>query len=473
METSLFDPATLYVVADNHKSGDFAPYLFESRDLGRTWRSMAGDLPKNTIVWAIQQDHVRPELFFVGTEFGIYMSPNAGKNWHQLGSLPTIPFRDLKLHRRDDDLVGASFGRGFFVLDDYGPLRELAAAVDNEASLFPVRDAWWFVPYRPGQAVGRPEQGTDDFTAPNPPHGALFTYYLKSAPATARERRQEAEKELAAKKADVPFPGFEALRAEALEPAPKLMVLVSNAAGEPVRFIEGPAKAGLHRVNWDLRGASPNPVDLSPPAFRPPWDLDSPGPLVAPGRYSAQLVELTAAGSRKLGAAQDFEVKAVPNLSPGTDPATVAAFQQRTAEAGRRLAWVQAEIGQVRTQLKHLEATLPATAKADPGLFVRLAALGAKLAAIELRLNGDPARQKLDEPDLLSIGGRLGMVMAGHFETRQMPTKTQQRDLAVAEEELAKVEKDLAALIGGELAEIEAAFAAAGAPWTPGRRVLP
>lgn len=473
VETSLHDAATLYVVADNHKNGDFAPYLFESRDLGRTWRSMAGDLPKNTIVWAIQQDHVRPELFFVGTEFGIYMSPNAGKNWHKLGSLPTIPFRDLKLHRRDDDLVGASFGRGFFVLDDYGPLRELAAAVETEASLFPVRDAWWFVPYRPGQAVGRPEQGTDDFTAPNPPHGALFTYYLKAAPTTARERRQQAEKELAAKKVDVPFPGFEALRAEALESKPKVLVMVTDAAGKPVRWIEGPATEGLHRVSWDLRGASPNPVDLSPPAFRPPWDQGTQGPLVAPGRYSAQLVAWTPSGVSKLGVARDFEVKPVPNLSPGTDPAVVAAFQQRSAEAGRRLAWVQAEIGEVHTQLKHLEATLPLAAKADPELFVRLAGFRSKLAEIELRLNGDPARQKLDEPDLLAIGGRLWAVMAGHFETRQMPTETQRRDLEVAEKELAGVEKDLAVLIDGELAEIEAAFAAAGAPWTPGRRVLP
>jgi photosystem II stability/assembly factor-like uncharacterized protein len=157
VELSLHDAGTLFVVADNHKMGDFAPYVFQSTDLGRTWRSISGDLPKGTIVWAIQQDHVRPDLLFLGTEFGIYWSPNGGGNWHKLtGGVPTISFRDLKLHRRDTDLVGATFGRGFYVLDDYTPLREVAAGtVGGAGGLFPVRDAWWYVPYQPGQAAPR------------------------------------------------------------------------------------------------------------------------------------------------------------------------------------------------------------------------------------------------------------------------------------------------------------------------------
>ncbi len=106
--------------------------------------------PKGTIVWSIQQDHVRPDLFFLGTEFGLYWTPNGGRNWHELGGgVPTIAFRDLKIHRRDSDLVGATFGRGFYVLDDYTPLRALAAGgLDSGDALFPVRDAWWYVPYR-------------------------------------------------------------------------------------------------------------------------------------------------------------------------------------------------------------------------------------------------------------------------------------------------------------------------------------
>jgi photosystem II stability/assembly factor-like uncharacterized protein len=268
VEASLHDPSTIYVAADAHKTGDFSPYLFESTDLGRSWRSIAGDLPKRTIVWAIQQDHEQPALLFIGTEFGLYFTTNRGGNWHKLGGgVPTIPFRDLKIHRRDNDLVGASFGRGIWILDDYSPLRSLASAVAQEGVLFPIRDAWWYVPSTPGQAPGDPTMGSDHFTAPNPPFGALLTYSLRQAPTTERERRLAAERPLAEAGRDVPFPGYERLRREAMEQGPRVLLRVADAAGRPVRWIEGPVTAGLHRVNWDLRGPAPNPVNLTPEGF--------------------------------------------------------------------------------------------------------------------------------------------------------------------------------------------------------------
>lgn len=473
VEMSRVDGATLYVVADNHKNGDFAPYVFESSDLGRSWRSMAGDLPKGTIVWAIQQDHVRPELFFLATEFGLYFSVDRGSHWLKMGGVPTIAFRDLKLHRRDGDLVGASFGRGLFVLDDYTLLRQLATGpIGGDGALFPVRSAWWYVPVQTGQAPGRPELGTDDFTADNPPHGALFSYYLTQAPSTAKEARQETDKAHAEKGTDVPFPGFEQLRAEALEEKPKVLLIVSDAQGRRVRWIEGPAEEGLHRVNWDLRGANPDPIVLSPPAFRAPWEEPGKGPLVAPGRYSVELVIVSVDGVRSLSAAQEFEVKAVPNLAPGTDPSAVAAFQQRTADAARRGASVASELMGLREQLKHMRATLAQTPRASPALYAQLDAVSGTVAELGIRLEGDPARQKLSESDIRSISDRIGMVRYGHWDTRQPPTGTQQSDLADAEAGLTRLESDLKALILGDVARLEAAFTAAGAPWTPGRRML-
>jgi hypothetical protein len=380
----------------------------------------------------------------------------------------------VKLHRRDNDLVGASFGRGIYVLDDYTPLRSFvagAAALAQEGVLFPVRDAWWFVPYQPGQAPGRPELGTDDFTAPNPPHGALFTYFLREESISAREARKAGEKALREKGEDVSFPGFDRLRAEALETDPKVLLIVSDAAGRKVRWIEGPAKEGLHRVSWDLRGPNPDPVVLDPPAFRPPWDSQPAGPLVAPGRYSAELVLVSASGARSLGAAQSFEVKPVPNLPPGTDPVAVAAFQGETAEAGRRLSSAAAELGRVRNQLRQMRATLGETPTADVALYARLDAVAQAVAELELRLQGDPARQRLSEPETLSIGERVWAIKAGHWQTRQMPTATQRRSLEIATAGLDALERDLKALLAGDLAKLEEAFAAAGAPWTPGRRV--
>ena len=471
VEASLHNARTIYVVADNHKNGDFSPYVYESADLGRTWRSISGDLPKGTIVWAIQQDHVRADLLFLGTEFGIYVSTNRGVNWIKLsGGVPTISFRDIKIHRRDNDLVGASFGRGFYVLDDYSPLREIGAgALSGEGALFPVRDAWWFVASQPGQAPGRPEIGTDDFTTANPPMGALLTYYLKEAPTTAKEARQATEKTLREKGADTPFPGFDRLREEALESGPKVLLVISDAAGRKVRWIEGPAKAGLHRVNWDLRGPSPDPVDLNQPAFRPPWAGSPVGPLTAPGRYSAELIVVSANGVRRVGTPQSFEVKPVPTAPSGTDFSVVAAFQQQTAELRRLVAAAEEKIGGVREQLRHMRAALLQTPRANTDLFARLDSLAKGLAGLSLRLSGDPARQTLNESDAPSISGRVGEVMGGHWETRQMPTSTQRRDIEIAGSALEGLTRDLKALIEGDLARLKTDLEAAGAPWTPGR----
>jgi hypothetical protein len=210
---------------------------------------------------------------------------------------------------------------------------------------------------------------------------------------------------------------------------------------------------------------------LDPPAFRAPWDPPPVGPLVAPGRYSAELVVVSASGARSLGVAQSFEVKPVPNLPPGTDPAAVAAFQGETAEAGRRLSSVASELGLIQTQLRQMRATLAETPRADLALYARLDAVGQAVAELERRLQGDPARQTLSEPETPSIAERVGAIRAGHWQTRQMPTATQRRDLEIAMASLDALESDLKALIAGDLAKVEEAFAAAGAPWTPGRRV--
>ena len=146
IEASQHDPNVVFVAVDAHKLGDYRPYLFKSNDKGKSWKSIVGDLPSETIIWSIKQDHEDPELLFIGTEFGIYFSYNAGVNWIKLqGGVPTIPFRDLAIQKRNNDLVGASFGRGIYVLDDYSPLSSLKEVVDAKSSTaLPVRDAWWY-----------------------------------------------------------------------------------------------------------------------------------------------------------------------------------------------------------------------------------------------------------------------------------------------------------------------------------------
>ncbi|MHC5002127.1 MAG: WD40/YVTN/BNR-like repeat-containing protein, partial [Planctomycetota bacterium] len=255
IKADLHDPDTVYAVVDDHKSGDFTPYVLKSADRGRTWTSIAGDLPDRHIVWRLVQDHERPELLFAGTEFGVFFTIDGGWHWVKLtGGVPVIPFRDLAIQRRENDLVGATFGRSFYVLDDYTPLRHVSEEMlAGEAALLPVRDAWWYVPRRPLGGGGKASQGEAFFIAPNPPFGAVFTYYLRDALKTRKEQRREREKAIEKAGGDTPYPGWDALREEQLEDDPAIVLTVRDADGAVVRRVTGPVGAGFHRVAWDLR----------------------------------------------------------------------------------------------------------------------------------------------------------------------------------------------------------------------------
>ena len=471
VEASLHDANTVFAVADAHKFGDYRPLLFISTNRGRSWQSITGDLPEGTIVWVIKQDHENENLLFIGTEYGLYFSYNQGENWVPLKSgVPTIPFRDIELHQRDNDLVGASFGRGFYVLDDYSALRRMSEVVAaKKNTLFPVRNAWWYIPNEPMQAKGQPTLGSTAFVADNPPFGALLTYYIANSPQTAKAQRQEAEKALRQKGEDAPFPGWETLNAEAEEDAPQVLLLIRNAAGDPVRWIKGKSGKGLHRSNWNLRLAAPNPINLSRPSFTPPWAGAAQGPLATPGTYSVQLYMAHDGELNVQGEAQTFEVKAVPTLPDGTDTEVVAAFQQKTGDLQRRISGAGRLMGEASERLRFLEAALPQTPKAEASHFAELKQLKTSLADLRRQLYGDPARGRLNESSSPGISNRVGQVAYGHWDTRQMPTQTFRDNLEIAERDFTDFEPKLENYLE-ELDRFEEKMKAAGAPYTRGRK---
>ena len=189
IRADLYDANTVYVALDNHKYGDYKPYLLKSTNGGRTWRSIKGDLPDRHLIWRIVQDHVNPDLLFTATEFGLFFTVDGGKKWVKLtGDAPTISFRDVTIQRREDDLVAASFERGFFIVDDISPLRELTEdSLEEEAMLFPGRDALWYIEQHPLAFSEGGSQGHSFFRAPNPDFGANFTYYLAEDSPTLKE----------------------------------------------------------------------------------------------------------------------------------------------------------------------------------------------------------------------------------------------------------------------------------------------
>ncbi len=287
------DENTVYAAFENHQNADFNPYLLKSTNAGRTWTSISSNLPKNGSVWAIAEDHVNPNLLFVGTEFGLFFSIDGGQKWIQLkGGLPTIQVRDLTIQKRENDLVVGTFGRGIYILDNYTPLRLLKPdMLKQEGQLFPVKNALMYIQSQPLGGRGKSFQGESFFTAENPPFGATFTYYLKDELKTRKAKRQEAEKEAAKKNAAVALPRLTDLSAEEEEEAPAVIFTVTDSSGRVVRRLTGPVTAGVNRVAWDLRHP---PSSLPPPPnpeLEDPFNEGPAGPLVMPGGYRLSLAK--------------------------------------------------------------------------------------------------------------------------------------------------------------------------------------
>ncbi|MEO0471517.1 MAG: glycosyl hydrolase [Bacteroidota bacterium] len=470
VEASIYDPNVVFAAADAHKLGDYRPYLFRSNDRGKSWQAIRGDLPESTIVWALKQDHKAENLLFIGTEYGLCFSYDGGKHWVTLGGgVPTIPFRDIELHPRENDVVGATFGRGFYVLDDYSCLRELSQVVqESKAAVFSVRDAWWYVPSVPMQAKGMPSQGSDGYVGENPAFGATFTYYLPEMPQTAKAKRRQTEKGLRQEGKSILFPGWETLQTEATEGKPQALLLVKDESGGPIRWLKGATQKGLHRVNWDLRWPAPNPVRLTKPAFQPPWAGNPQGPLAMPGTYSVELFIAHNGQLSSQGNPQTFQVKAVPNLLEKPDFKALEIFQKESRELRRQISGAGRQLSEARGKLRHIKAALSETSGATAAHFTSFQKLQHDLMTLQRRLSGDPQRQKLEESSQPSISNRAYHA-ANQWNTRQMPTQTNQENLEIASREYAQFAKDLKSFFEG-LSDFEGELEKAGAPYTPGRR---
>ncbi|NNK38366.1 MAG: glycosyl hydrolase, partial [Xanthomonadales bacterium] len=283
---SRHDENVAWAVFDNHKRGDHKPYVLRTDDQGESWELMTDGLPERGTAHTIIQDHVDPKLLFVGTEFGLHFTNDGGESWNELTGLPTISVRDLEIQRREGDLVVGTFGRGICILDDYSPLRSSAAELTDEPLLFQPRASWLFHPDSRRGWGGKGDFGTGRYAAENPPHGAVFGYFLPEGLKTLREQRLETEKERAAEGEDNFYPSWERLRKEDREEAPTVTLTIRDVDGNVVRRIDGPADEGFHRVAWDMRYPAPDPIDLNPPGSLAPWESSPQGPLVLPGTYS-------------------------------------------------------------------------------------------------------------------------------------------------------------------------------------------
>jgi hypothetical protein len=384
--------------------------------------------------------------------------------------VPNIPFRDLAIQRRENDLVGATFGRGFWILDDYSALRGLdETTLAREAELFPVRDAWWYLEQWPLGDKGPSSQGDAYFTAPNPPFGAVFTYWLRDEIRTRKDTRRESERKVAEKGGDTPYPGWDALRVEEREEEPAIVLTVKDTAGQVVRRIEGPVDAGFHRVAWDLRYPSPEPWSAD---STEEWEEWTRGLLAAPGSYTVSLAKRVDGVLTDFGRSESFEVVPLRDggALPGASHEELVAFTRELDAVRRDFGAAKSAIDATKERLGGIQAALMEST-ADPALDDEARALERKLLDLRERLVGREQRERYGDPGPISIARRLDVVLSGNLFSTYGATPTQLESFAFARDALAGVGAELDRMIEVELPALERKLDEAGVPWTPGRGV--
>jgi len=356
-------------------------------------------------------------------------------------------------------------------MDDYTPLRNVNAQnLASDTMLFPVRDALWYLPRMPlgeFKTGSKASQGDAYYVAENPPFGAVITYYLPKAVQTAKEKRRETEKDIEKQGGNTPYPGWDALRAEATEEEPAVVLTVRNSNGEVIRKLEGPAKAGFHRVAWDLRYPESSPWEENP---EDDYIVFS-GPLAAPGNYTVSLATRVNGVLKETGLQSAIHVKMMRQNSLATASATeVVAFGQRLDNMMREGDGADAVIEALLDELAAVKQTLVRSG-AEGSLRDQVRALELEVLDLDLKLSGDEDRDMAGDSGPVSVRSRIGVAQMGTSFSSYGPTPMHERSLDIAEQDFAAIKTALRRIYETELPALRKAMDDASVPWTPGRGV--
>jgi hypothetical protein len=373
----------------------------------------------------------------------------------------------LAIQRKENDLVVATFGRGFYILDDYSPLRGITPEkLKENAILFPVKDALQYIPTRQYGGAGKAFLGESFYTADNPAFGATFTYYLRDPLKTKKEQRQEAQR----KDPKAPYPSKEELRAEAEEEAPAILLTIADEKGKPIRVVTGPVKAGTHRVSWDLRIPA---ATLPRPQSREADDDDEPrgqsgGPMVVPGAYQVRLSKRVAGATTDLAGPVKFRVIELGNEA-GDARRELFAFQEKVRLLERSATAAVTAANDLAERLGQIKKALDAAPVLESKWSERVRRMEQENRDILRALRGDVALRTRNENTPTAIIDRVRYSGAGLRSTLSGPTQTQREAYRIAGEELTEQQAKLRKLIDVDVKEVEKALDKAGAPLTPGR----
>ena len=464
IKTDMFDVNTVYVVLDNHKYGDLNPYLLKSNNKGKSWKSIKGNLPERTLLWRIVQDHIKPGLMFLGTEFGVYFTIDGGNEWIQIkGGAPTISFRDLAIQRRKDDLVCATFGRSFYILDDYSFLRDVepSGLKNKEGEIYTGRDALLYIP-RPGHGFGgKGSQGASYFTAKNPAFGAVFTYYLADEYNSLKKIRKEKEKTLIKENKNIEFPGWEGVEAERKQEDPIIWLTIKGEDGSVVRKIKGKNKKGFNRASWDLRHPSFRAINLQ----RDLPKEERSGFMVLPGTYTVTLSKQIDGVVTNLAGPKSFTVKRLfDGALKRADDEKQIAFTYEVTNLQKSLTAAAIKLSNATKKVNALQAAAIKTSVDNSDIFSKIYSIKQKILDLDEMMYGNKSKNEVGEKNNPTIMDRFYNASGSSSRSTYGPTPTHIKSLEIAKKQFTDFEISLEQLINTDLQIIEKRLIKAGAP---------
>jgi hypothetical protein len=418
LTASRFDDATVYATFDGHRLNDFSAYVYASRDYGQTWQSIVGDLPKGEVARTITEDLRNPDVLYLGTERGLYVTFDRGKQWARVkANLPTVPIYEITLHQRDNAMILATHGRGVWILDDLTPFQLFAVARSKDAFLFDVRAASQM---NPANDRTREFEGDMQFLGKNPDVGAPFNYFLKA-------------------------------------PAKSLSLIVKDSSGKVARELSGDAlkgktDAGVNTALWDLRVEPlPQPrIQQQGPGGGGGGGFGGgglTGPFVPPGQYQVTLMV-----DGKEVATNTFSVQGDPEI-------TIAEADRRAAfDAAMELHRMQKtfneasdSVGALNQRLTAMQQAVKDNKDAPAALKARVEEFAKKFQPVGRQFGvgmSDPSVTGDFESFARALRSRIGQLKSGVMASTSRPTETQSRQIPEVRAAMDKAIQDANQLIG-------------------------
>lgn len=464
---SQHDKNIAYVIFNHHRYGDYKPYVLKTSNGGKSWDMITNNLPARLPVYTIAEDHVDPNILFIGTEFGLYTSLTGGQKWQSLkNGLPVIAVKDLEIQKRENDLVLATFGRGFYILDDYSAMRNIKETnLSKAAYIFPIKDAWIFNDRSPlggGRGNKNGTQGDSYWSEANPPVGAIVKYFVKEIPSSIKAKRKKMEKEMIEKGTLKGYTSIDSMMMEENELSTYHMLTIYDSAGDVLKRIKVNPRAGMNEYVWNFTTINPSSLNTSNASGA------SDGMPVIPGKYMIDLSYFDGTSFKSLSEKTSIIVKGLGMATlPAKDLASVQAFAKEAGSLAKVIYGTSDHLDFLVAKHATLKAASFALPKADVNTIGKLNDIEKMVQQIKLNLNGNSVLEAKSFETLPGIKERLSNAIYTMYGHSSDITATQRGNLALAKKLFTPVYAQVKK-VDADLNAIQKTMEALGSPYIQG-----